>query len=86
MLVEMDLEGYREAKAGRLSDWPALWLPEPTLLFLDEPTAGLDPVHRQLICDVLYKVTQSGTTVFVTAHYMDESERCTNVGLSSGAV
>jgi ABC-type multidrug transport system ATPase subunit len=86
MLVEMDLEGYREAKAGRLSNWLALWFTEPTLLLLDEPSADLDPDHRQRIWDLLYKVTQSGATVFVTAHYMDESERCTNVRLSSGAV
>src|SRR5258708_5473841 len=78
ILAEMDLEGYREAKAGRLSggynqllSLACALVHEPTFLFLDEPTAGLDPVHRQLIWDFLYKVTQSGTTVFVSTHYMD---------------
>jgi ABC-2 type transport system ATP-binding protein len=87
ILVEMNLEGYREAKAGRLSggynqllSLACALVHEPTFLFLDEPTAGLDPVHRQLIWDFLYKVTQSGTTVFVSTHYMDEAERCTDVG------
>jgi ABC-2 type transport system ATP-binding protein len=87
MLVEMDLEGYHKAKAGRLSGGYKQLLSlacasvhEPTLLFLDEPTARLNPVHHQLIWDFLYNVTQSGTTVFVTTHYMDEAERCTDVG------
>ena len=87
MLTEMDLEGYTQAKAGKLSggykqllSMACALIHEPELLFLDEPTAGLDPPNRQRIWGLLYKVTQSGTTVFVTTHYMDEVERCSEVG------
>jgi ABC-type multidrug transport system ATPase subunit/ABC-type multidrug transport system permease subunit len=87
MLIDMDLEGYTQAKAEKLSggykqllSMACALIHEPELLFLDEPTAGLDPVNRQRIWGLLYKVTQSGTTVFVTTHYMDEVERCSEVG------
>jgi ABC-2 type transport system ATP-binding protein len=87
MLEEMDLEAHIHTRAGKLSGGYKQLLAiacalvhEPALLFLDEPTAGLDPVHRQRIWDLLYTVTQSGTTVFVTTHYMDEAERCSEVG------
>ena len=87
LLALTDLEGKRHATAGSLSGGVRQLLAlacalvhEPPLLFLDEPTSGLDPVHRQQMWNLLYDLSHRGITIFVTTHYMDEAERCTEVG------
>lgn len=57
---------------------------DPKVLFLDEPTGGVDPEARRLFWDRIYDLAQRGVTVFVTTHYMDEAEHCNRIGMMQG--
>lgn len=54
---------------------------QPRIVFLDEPTGGVDPITRRQFWNMIYETTDSGITVFVTTHYMDEAEHCDRIAL-----
>jgi len=88
-VIEMaGLEERRRSRTGTLSGgWKqrlalgCAILHEPPIIFLDEPTSGVDPISRRNFWDLIYRLAGQGVTVFVTTHYMDEAEYCDRLGL-----
>ncbi len=84
------LSAWRNKLAGELSGgWKQKLalanaiLHRPKILFLDEPTAGLDPISRRGVWEILYQLADEGVALFVTTHYMEEAERCNQIGFIS---
>jgi ABC-2 type transport system ATP-binding protein len=82
------MEPFRERQAGRLSGGMkqklalmCTLLHRPQILFLDEPTNGVDPVSRRDFWTILYQLLKEGITILMTTAYLDEAERCNRVGL-----
>jgi ABC-2 type transport system ATP-binding protein len=87
----LELLKMKEAKKKLIKSLPLGWkqklafsvaiLHEPKIVFLDEPTGGVDPVTRRQFWEMIYNASAAGVTVFVTTHYMDEAEYCTRVSM-----
>lgn len=90
MLERLGLAAYGNRRIGTL---PLGWkqrlafsvavLHKPKIVFLDEPTGGVDPITRRQFWNLIYEAVERGITVFVTTHYMDESEYCDRVSIMS---
>lgn len=83
--------GLRDNYKRPISDLPLGWkqklafsialLHDPRIIFLDEPTGGVDPVTRRIFWNMIYEAAHRGVTIFVTTHYMDEAEYCNRVSM-----
>lgn len=88
LLEKLGLQHVRSEKIGRL---PLGWkqklafsvalIHDPKIVFLDEPTGGVDPITRRQFWDMIYEASARGVTVFVTTHYMDEAEYCDRISI-----
>lgn len=88
VIDQIGLHGFERARAGELSTgWrqrvalAAATVHQPKLIFLDEPTSGVDPSARRTFWNLIYAQAEAGVTAFVTTHYMDEAEFCSMVGI-----
>jgi len=86
--AELELETFLDRRTESLPvGWrqrlalSAALLHKPQILFLDEPTGGVDPVYRRLFWSALYDLAEQGVTIFVTTHYMDEAEYCNRISI-----
>lgn len=86
----INLTNIRDQLAGELSGgWKQKLaianaiLHKPKIIFLDEPTAGLDPMARRSVWEILYQLAHGGVALFVTTHYMEEAERCSQIAFIS---
>ncbi|NTW34519.1 MAG: ABC transporter ATP-binding protein, partial [Bacteroidetes bacterium] len=80
-----------EAKNSLLQSLPLGWkqklafsvalIHKPKIIFLDEPTSGVDPITRRQFWEMIYEAANEGVTVFITTHYMDEAEYCNRVSI-----
>lgn len=87
----IEMAGLQERRHSRTAILSGGWkqrlslgcaiLHEPPIIFLDEPTAGVDPVSRRQFWDLIYELSGRGVTIFVTTHYMDEAEYCDRIAL-----
>ena len=88
LLKELELESAKDSLIGSL---PLGWkqklafsvaiFHDPKIVFLDEPTGGVDPITRRKFWDLIYEAADRGITVFVTTHYMDEAEYCNRISM-----
>lgn len=88
LLTELKFSSERDTLVGSL---PLGWkqklsfaiatVHNPAVVFLDEPTSGVDPVTRRQFWEMIYRAAERGTTIFVTTHYMDEAEYCSRVSI-----
>jgi len=88
LIADLGLENQTKKLVGELPlgwkqklSFSVAMLHHPKIVFLDEPTGGVDPVTRRQFWDLIYAAANSGTTIFVTTHYMDEAEYCNRISI-----